>query len=110
MTIVVHVYEDGKKFPRLRVAPMPMREKGESPSVRLQNYALERVADMMAAFALHAKLTEEAAWKCVRSAALEKGTAMYAYKCKWCGNYHLTSHPLPGVEYPIKAEPIKVSM
>lgn len=60
MTIVVHVYEDGKKFPRLRVEPMPMREKGESPSVRLQNYALERVEDMKAAFALHAKLTEEA--------------------------------------------------
>lgn len=54
------------------------------------------------------KLSEESAWKCVRSAALERGVTIYAYKCKWCGNYHFTSHPLPGVEYPIKAEPIKL--
>lgn len=47
------------------------------------------------------KLTLQGARLCARSAALESGSDVYAYKCKWCGAYHLTSHPIKGATYDV---------
>ena len=47
------------------------------------------------------KLTKETARLCAKSAAFETGADFYVYKCKWCGSYHLTRHPIKGEVYEI---------
>lgn len=46
-----------------------------------------------------ARLSEARARQFCRSAAVEKGCVFHVYRCKWCGSYHLTSHPEPDGEY-----------
>lgn len=54
---------------------------------------------MIGQCARKAKLSAEAARALVRSASLERGEPVYAYRCRWCGQHHLTSHPEPGETY-----------
>lgn len=50
------------------------------------------------------RLNANKAWLCVKTAFLETGKAAYAYKCEFCGDYHLTTHPFAGKVYPIRCE------
>ena len=54
-------------------------------------------------------LTLERARQCARSAKVETGGRdMYVYECAYCGQYHLTSKPIAGMEYAYDTRRLKI--
>lgn len=53
-------------------------------------------------------LSLDLARRCARTAKLETGREMFVYECAYCGQYHLTSNPMPGVKYAYDTKGLKL--